>query len=116
MGPMPSVSPESPGSAWPRAAEAQAIAKSAATTAGTPADSILKAPSRCAANARRGAGRHGKALRAQVGVDTRIAAAEMPVSLRRIERIADAQDVIVIALRDPWVVGPAGLQERIEGV
>src|SRR5712675_3080451 len=116
MSPMPSISPESPGAAWPHAAAAQPIAKSTVKRARARANAIVKAPSRCRARARRGAGRHGKALRAQVGVDARIAAAEMPVGFRWIERIADAQDVIVIALRDPRIVGSAGLQEGFEGI
>src|ERR1700704_3796061 len=116
MSPMPSGSPASPGDAWPRAAEAQAIARSTARSARARTNAIVKAPSRRGARARRGGGRHGKALRAQVGIDPRIAAAETPVSLRRIERIADAQDLIVIALRHPWIVGAAGLQEGLEGI
>src|SRR6185503_17799293 len=65
---------------------------------------------------RNGPGRQGEALVAQVGVDLGVAAAEVAVGLGRVDGVAHREDVVVVALGHGLVVGPAVLQERLEGV
>jgi len=54
--------------------------------------------------------------RPQQGVDLGIRAAKIPICLARIDAVADGHDVIVQALCNGFVVGAAGLGERVEGV